>query len=113
MTRSPAHSDISDYEESCDDDDYSLETESTNNIRSSDDGEESFSEEEFEGDTCKALDNSLRRRPFSDGIAVRRRIEEDEEPPDYAPERWPPILDFLFVFSSFLAAVVAAYFTIF
>jgi len=43
----------------------------------------------------------------------RRLIGEDEETPEYAPERWPPILDFLFVFSSFLAAVVAAYFTIF
>jgi len=113
MTRSPDHSDISDYGESCDDEDSSLETESTDNVRSSDEGEESFSEEEFEGEAFNALDSSLRRRPFSDGIAVRRRIEEDEEPPDYAPERWPPILDFLFVFSSFLAAVVAAYFTIF
>jgi hypothetical protein len=32
---------------------------------------------------------------------------------DYSPDRWPPMLDFLFVFSSFVAAVVAAYFTLF
>jgi hypothetical protein len=34
-------------------------------------------------------------------------------PADYAPDRWPPLLDFLFVFSSFVAAVIAAYFTLF
>ena len=32
---------------------------------------------------------------------------------DYSPDRWPPLLDFMFVFSSFVAAVVAAYFTLF
>lgn len=36
-----------------------------------------------------------------------------ESPAEYRPERWPPLLDFLFVFSSFVAAVVAAYFTLF
>jgi hypothetical protein len=36
-----------------------------------------------------------------------------EAPPDYPPDRWPPLLDFLFVFSSFVAAVIAAYFTLF
>ncbi len=44
-------------------------------------------------------------------LLPRRKVAEG--PPAYPPDRWPPLLDFLFVFSSFVAAVVAAYFTLF
>ena len=40
-----------------------------------------------------------------------RALLKDSAKPNYAPERWPAYVDFLFVFSSFIAAVVAAYYT--
>jgi len=42
--------------------------------------------------------------------AVPRRLEP---PQVYAPDRGPPLLDFLFVLTAFFAAVFAAYYTIF
>jgi len=41
-----------------------------------------------------------------------RALLKDSAKPNYAPERWPAYVDFLFVFSSFIAAVVAAYYTL-
>jgi len=81
----------------------SADTEFTDNLHSSDDPEE-YSEEE--------PDQHVRRRFYKDlSPPTRKLLKESSQA--YPPERWPPILDFLFVFSSFVAAVVAAYFTIF
>jgi len=41
------------------------------------------------------------------------RIRGSSDPVLYAPERGPPILDFLFVLTAFLAAVFAAYYSMF
>lgn len=41
------------------------------------------------------------------------RIRGSGEPVLYAPERGPPLLDFLFVLTAFLAAVFAAYYSMF
>jgi len=41
------------------------------------------------------------------------RIRGSTDPVLYAPERGPPLLDFLFVLTAFLAAVFAAYYSMF
>jgi len=41
------------------------------------------------------------------------RIRGSGDPVLYAPERGPPLLDFLFVLTAFLAAVFAAYYSMF
>ena len=94
-----------DYDDSCND--SSGETEYTDNIHSSDDETvEESSEDESESE-------GMRRRMISEknNVPIRKLLQDD--PQIYAPERWPPIFDFLFVFSSFVVAVAAAYFTIF
>ena len=100
------------YEDSSQDDseESSENTGFTDDIHSS--SEDSYSEEE-EADTVPELVNTLRRRSGSEEFLAEQKRIPHEEPQNYAPDRWPPIIDFLFVFSSFLAAVFAAYFTIF
>jgi len=107
----------SDYSDSRDSDDScdrsSVDTVFTDNLHSSDESDVSYSDENDHSD-CEDVHRTggsgVRRRQLSDDLP--RKIVK-EEPHTYAPERWPPLLDFLFVFSSFVAAVVAAYFTIF
>jgi len=51
----------------------------------------------------------------SDSVSVHdstKALLQDSAVPNYAPERWPAYCDFLFVFTSFLAAVLAAYYTL-
>jgi len=101
----------SDYSvESGESDDSSVETIFTDNPHSSDEGleEVGYSDIDSEDDNCEDI---LRRRK-TNVYGAKRKILEDQ-PQTYAPERWPPLIDFLFVFSSFVAAAVAAYFTIF
>jgi len=76
-------------------------------------GEESDSEEEEEDDIGSSFP---RREQIEDewqyceqGVPPRRL----EPPQVYAPERGPPLLDFMFVLTAFCAAVFAAYYTIF
>ena len=51
-------------------------------------------------------------------LAQRQRLDEYEglwrsqEPVLYAPDRGPPILDFMSIFAAFVVAVIAAYYTI-
>jgi len=45
----------------------------------------------------------------SDGIILRRTTPEAAH---YAPDRGPPIVDFLSVFAAFIVAVIAAYYSI-
>jgi len=82
---------------------FSEGDESDEQLSQSDLSQISESEPEFE---------VLRRRKVQLANVSKSKILHDQ-PQNYAPERWPPLLDFLFVFSSFVAAVVAAYFTIF
>ena len=88
--------------------DSSRSTDFTENLHSSDE------EDDLEEDVYSAPDQPVRRRrDHSAELLLPRKRIPHEDPQDYAPDRWPPILDFVFVFSSFIAAVVAAYFTIF
>jgi len=51
----------------------------------------------------------------SDSVSLHdstKALLQDTAVPNYAPERWPAYCDFLFVFTSFLAAVLAAYYTL-
>jgi len=51
------------------------------------------------------------QRPRLRGVSL---LSSRPEPPVlYAPERGPPLLDFLFVLTAFLAAVFAAYYSMF
>lgn len=51
-------------------------------------------------------------RYSTDSDSHTRALLNDTAPPNYAPDRWPAYCDFLFVLSSFLAAVLAAYYTL-
>jgi len=86
-------------------------------------GEDTDVEENDEGDEYSDEEEEKEE----EGPLVRREQREDDwqyceqgvvprrlEPPQvYAPDRGPPLLDFLFVLSAFFAAVFAAYYTIF
>jgi len=103
----------SDYSEDPDDscERSSVDTEFTDNLPSSDEVD-SYSDDHSEIELDSG-GSRLRLGRLNDGLPLHRRKIVEEEAQTYAPERWPPLLDFLFVFSSFVAAVVAAYFTIF
>ena len=100
------------------DDDSSANSEFTDNLHSSDDDgvseteSEDISEQNAVVRHRRTIEHSDSEFECEEVIAVKRAKVKDE-PQNYAPDRWPPIIDFIFVFSSFLAAAVAAYFTIF
>jgi hypothetical protein len=107
-----------------DDSEYSYEDSSedsvfTDNIHTSDD--DSYSDTASEG-VPEQIVSIRQRRPVVDPaeivdefgeVVIIKKTKVKDEPQNYAPDRWPPIIDFIFVFSSFFAAAVAAYFTIF
>lgn len=110
MTEVDQEYDCSEESEEESSDRSSMDTEFTDNLHSSEDDDypAQFSEEEYDEQPL------VRQRTYNNNnfiLPTRRILKEDSQ--TYPPERWPPILDFLFVFSSFVAAVVAAYFTIF
>ena len=109
VTMSHHPNDNEEYDESSEESysgDSSRSTDFTENLHSSD--EEDDLEEDY-----LAPEQPVRRRAQSAELLLPKKRIPHEDPQDYAPDRWPPILDFVFVFSSFIAAVVAAYFTIF
>ena len=117
MSESGQNSEVStDYDDSCED--SSADTEFTDNLHSSEEDEGSYTDEDGEEEEddggLEPQPSALRRRRHGTEDLIRRKPRvPDEDPPEYAPDRWPPLIDFIFVFSSFIAAVVAAYFTIF
>lgn len=112
MSESGRESDEYDYS----DYDSSADSEFTDNLHSSDEESETESEDVHEQQVAvrqrRIVGNTDSEFECEEVIAIRNTKVKDE-PQNYAPDRWPPIIDFIFVFSSFLAAAVAAYFTIF
>jgi hypothetical protein len=52
------------------------------------------------------------RLPERQRLDDRRELYRHQEPVLYAPDRGPPILDFMSIFAAFVVAVIAAYYTI-
>ena len=99
---SPSLEDISGIramEEGDDDDDLLSSTSTT----ASDDDLDDYYEEREDEEFCEVNPGSRRKRPHGGS---------SEEVRAYAPERPPPIMDFLTVLSAFVVAVFAAYYTI-
>jgi hypothetical protein len=56
---------------------------------------------------------TLQRKPIDDDYDDIHGVwRPKEEPVLYAPERGPPIIDFVKIFAAFVVAVIAAYYTI-
>lgn len=116
---------VDEEEEYSDDDEYSEGSEYTESGEDSDDedqGDEVAEDySDLEGSPVlvqrKTAAGKLAAAAAADSFYEEREgllpLRSAEGPQDYPPDRWPPLLDFLFVFSSFVAAVVAAYFTLF
>lgn len=124
--------DESDYSYDLDEDEFQGDMDYTDNLSNSSDSyeDDGTPEEEEEMDVVQevladariravpalyALDPGSRYSTDSgsgQSLSSTRALLNDSATPKYAPERWPAWVDFLFVFSSFIAAVVAAYYTL-
>jgi len=131
--------DSSDYSYDLDDQEYQQDLGYTDNLSNSSSECTSSDEEDYPPEPVEVqVPEAVRQRPFTmpvpgvsyvDTVAAAYTIDpgsryssesnshtrallKDTVPPDYAPERWPAYVDFLFVFSSFMAAVFAAYYTL-
>jgi len=113
----------------CDDDDDDSEYDYTGEDEDSLGDDDVDVDDDFIEDQCRfdwlgdEDEDSLSRTKIGDGncvdweycqkenILLSRRMEL-EQPQVYAPERGPPLLDFLFVLTAFFAATFAAFYTI-